>query len=387
MYKLFLTLFLIKSVFGYNDKCEPDTQNDNISLLFNVYNRDIRVGVLNKATLTLNYSDTTSLYAIPHSLYGLDFNLKGNYFIRSDEKKIYLSPYHDNWRKSQETILYNFEDCKPGVECDHPRIAIDWIHNLLYFSNNSAIYVAFIDKCNTKVAHRIVSKTSDYIKSIVVNPFDCFIAWIAWIGEETKIMKSSQDGSEQRVLVKEHIKKSYALSLDFEDERIYWIDNEFFTLSSIDYYGNHRRTIIESEELFKSCFNMDIMDDYVFWTNENRKAILKSNKNELNGDEKPVTVVRADNAIESFKIIKSSRQRFKANVCQFANCLYMCLPINATTYRCVCPEFKFENGKQCTHYVSFVFEINIAFLNKLCFLEPDRCTHRSNNNNNRINNS
>jgi len=220
------------------------------------------------------------------------------------------------------------------------RIAFDWIHNLLYWTEDTEIHVIYI--MNTNLRFVVIKNSYDVIRNLVIDPLESFLFWIQWKESQKnyKIMRSSQDGSNITVIVDSCLQYSYALTLDLDYKVLYWIDTELYTLSSIDYYGNGRKVIIKSKDLFSSSYRMDLFGDYIFWTNDNYKSILKTHKSGLKGTSRLV-VIKSNTYIDALKILHPLRQLTSKNRCLNSNCSHLCLPTGINRYRCLCPSDKY----------------------------------------------
>jgi hypothetical protein len=185
---------------------------------------------------------------------------------------------------------------------------------------------------------------------VAVDPIESIIVWSQWKYLETsiyssisqyngKIYKANQDGSNQVLLASDSIKTPTTLTLDLELKTIYWIDKSSNGLFSIDYNGNSKSNIVESKLLFGDAFSMDVFGDYVYWSNYERNAILKTNKYGLNKTEK-IIVVYAYTDLEGVKIIDLSRQPNATNKCLNANCSQLCLPLPNEKFRCLCSKYR-----------------------------------------------
>jgi low density lipoprotein receptor-related protein 5/6 len=301
-----------------------------------------------------NYIESVELYETSGWLTEIDFNFYGNYMlwleykILEESSALYVAPID----KSKSNSL-GIPSMKKLFERQFTsmRMSFDWIHSLIYVSSSKGIEVVSIDDNDYTYDVVVHNETQG---DVAVDPIESVIVWSQWKYLEIplfyssystggqykgKIYKANQDGSNQVLLASDSIEIPFTLTIDLELKTIYWIDKSSHGLFSIDYNGNNKSNIVESKLLFGDIFSMDVFGDYIYWSNYERNAILKTNKYGLNKTER-ITVVHADNDLEGFKIIDSSRQPNATNKCLNANCSQLCLPLPNEKFRCLCSKYQ-----------------------------------------------
>ena len=64
-------------------------------------------------------------------------------------------------------------------------------------------------------------------------------------------------------------------------------------------------------------------------------------------------IIIEDNNIMTFKVFHPDRQPQSPNVCNDNKCSHICIPLNETQYKCVCPTNSYMNhGGICNTEVS-----------------------------------
>ncbi len=236
------------------------------------------------------------------------------------------------------------------------RLSIDWIHNLVYYEIDNKIFI--FNMTDRRYEYLVIEEEEEegYITDLSVNPLDSilfysFLEWNEWTYlAEGKIMKASQDGSNRTELRRKNIKFPSALTTDLVLSKIFWIDNELSTFSSIDFDGNNFLTFgrYESSSYYKY---MEIFGDNIYWTFYYHKSIFKT-KVGVNGTQMDYLITSKTNGFSTFKIIDASLQPNSTNRCVNNNCSHICIPINTNEYRCICPQIKLQNDtKTCTQSV------------------------------------
>lgn len=181
------------------------------------------------------------------------------------------------------------------------------------------------------------------ILDLCVTPLDSLLFWSVIdnnFKRKAKIMRASEDGSHQVVLVNNNLKQPSTLTVDLELRRLFWIDEITCELSSVDFEGKDLKIgIIKSTELFTFADYMTVFGDDIFWANYMHSSVLKTNKYGLNGTD-IFYQIRADreSVVNAVRVIDSSLQPKSNNRCFRSNCSHLCLPINIDHYHCVCPQ-------------------------------------------------
>ncbi len=230
------------------------------------------------------------------------------------------------------------------------RLSMDWIHNLVYYNKDKMIIVFNMTQTTYEF---VIIEELDYIIDISVNPLDSTIFYSTCNRSQKKgkIMKSSQDGSEQTILTDKNIIGPEVLTIDLVLKKVIWIDRDLKTISSIDFDGNNFLTFHTLKSGSYDSF-MDFFYDYLYWTQNDQKSIFKT-KLGVNATKLDYLITSQTNKFGSFKIIDPSLQPNSTNRCINHNCSHLCIPININQYRCVCPQLSYRiDEKTCTQSVS-----------------------------------
>ncbi|CAG2112833.1 unnamed protein product [Medioppia subpectinata] len=225
------------------------------------------------------------------------------------------------------------------------RLSIDWIHNLVFYNIEDKI-IAF-NLTQPLYGYIVINEMIfNTILDLAVNPMDSLLFWSVSdnsINRRGRIMRASEDGSNQTVLIDTDLREPIALAVDLELKRLYWIDRLLFQFYSVDFNGNDMKSILKSHQLFKLSYYMTIFGDDIYWSNYFHSAILKTNKFGLNGTQINYLIkTESGSDIESIAIIDPSLQPFSTNRCFQSKCSHLCLPINQRQYHCVCPQINFN---------------------------------------------
>lgn len=356
MIHLILLIFAINlHIIGANlHEFNPDS---NAIIVFSTSDGQIREKSFNKSIISYKVSETIKLYDNQFYANTIDFNYRSNYLLFCvSNSGIYVAP----WVNRVKNTL-NISRQKLIVETDCKSMAFDWIHQLIYYTDGKYIYVSNIIKPNAPMIW--YNKMTTTISGIAVNPIEQFVVWAHDYG----LIKSSLDGSQQIDLVKTSLTSSTCVTIDLSTKKIYWIDARFNSLNCINYDGSDKRKLINSNSLFSKAVQMDLFDDYIYWSASyqeystssyqytNSYDVLRTHKYGYNSSIKS-TFIKSLNSIYGMKIIHASKQPNATNVCANNPCSHLCLPKNSTNYQCICPSTQFYNYsvfETCLTFVSY----------------------------------
>ncbi|XP_069783632.1 low-density lipoprotein receptor-related protein 4-like isoform X2 [Narcine bancroftii] len=224
-------------------------------------------------------------------------------------------------------------------------IAVDWIYKLIYWTDRGTktLSVANFSGMKRKILFDTDLKEPT---SVVVDPLLGFIYWSDW-GIPAKIEKAGMNGVNRQKLLTTNIEWPKGMALDRMKGRLYWIDAKLHILSSVDFNGNDRRTVLQSQEFLAHPSAVALFEDHVYWADE--KRIYEANK--YTGDD--VNLLSSNVEPGDIIIYHELLQTSGKNWCEaFGTCEHMCLPapqINSQSpkYTCVCPNgMVLENDEQ-----------------------------------------
>ena len=69
-----------------------------------------------------------------------------------------------------------------------------------------------------------------------------------------------------------------ALAIDFFTDRLWYADAHLDYIAYCDFNGENRNYMLKSPDQIKHVFALSILDNTLFWSDWNRKAILSADK-------------------------------------------------------------------------------------------------------------
>ncbi|XP_051232632.1 low-density lipoprotein receptor-related protein 8 [Dicentrarchus labrax] len=154
-------------------------------------------------------------------------------------------------------------------------LAVDWIHQLLYWSSmeNGSVNVGLLDGS----AQRRLITGLDKPSAVAVDPLQGLLFWTQ-CGVSSKIERASLAGRDRVALVTSSIRHPVALSLDMPRQLLYWVDQGMRTISRVNLEGRHRKTVVESNGYLDRPFGLAVFEGFVYWSEEVTRSICRANK-------------------------------------------------------------------------------------------------------------
>ncbi|XP_071817967.1 low-density lipoprotein receptor-related protein 1-like isoform X2 [Apostichopus japonicus] len=269
-----------------------------------------------------------------------------------------------------------------GVTQSVEGIAVDWISNNVYWTDNPAgkISVASYDG-----QHYIDLITTDILspRAIAVEPFTRHLFW-GEFGAPAQIERSDLDGSNRRVIVSEDIVLPNGIAIDYSEQRLYFGDSGTGTIEIIGYDGEDRVTLLARRApMTHNYFGMTLFQDFILWTEFGQgNGIYVANR--FTGEMVREHRIREE-GVFGITMYAESRQPEGDGPCLVDNggCSQLCLPSSTATEGRVCRcTFGFDLDDAGTTCISRVVEDNFvlfpdSFLKKVFQVDLTDPTYRA----------
>ncbi|XP_040568074.1 low-density lipoprotein receptor-related protein 8 isoform X1 [Lepeophtheirus salmonis] len=291
--------------------------------------------------ISLDRNDMTSIVNSTRSSCALDFVFRTGMIFWSDEvtQKIYKAPI-DEGNKKEVVVDHNIV-IADGLACD-------WIYNHIYWTDTgtNSINLAEFDG---RLISTIIVDDLEEPRSIALHPAKGWMFWSDW-GEDPKIERAGMDGSHRETIISETLRWPNGITLDLVLDKLYWIDAKLNIVGSSDLDGSNSRVVYYSKQNLKHPFSISIFEDWMYWTDWERKAIFRANK--FNGkDVEPLSSLHLKQVPMVIHVYHPYRQKDSINHCLPLNgrCSHVCVPApqftkDSAKTACVCP-----NGLRLSH--------------------------------------
>ncbi|XP_011154181.1 low-density lipoprotein receptor-related protein 6 isoform X2 [Harpegnathos saltator] len=215
-------------------------------------------------------------------------------------------------------------------------LACDWYTGKLYWTDGekNRIELTSIDG-----RHRKVLFWTDIYqpRAIALAPMKSFLFWTDW-GDVPKIERASMDGdpSTRIVIVSDNIFWPNGLTVDYENELIYWADGRLWFIAVIDFYGGNRRTIVNRGLDYP--FALTYFDQRLYWTDWKTWCIHSYDMRQSQAN--PRELFHGEFIPGDIEVWDAKRQPQGNNPCRQnnGNCSHLCLlSTSKRGYSCACP--------------------------------------------------
>ncbi|XP_052236453.1 prolow-density lipoprotein receptor-related protein 1-like isoform X3 [Dreissena polymorpha] len=241
-------------------------------------------------------------------------------------------------------------------------VAVDWIGENIYWVESSLdqIEVAKLDGTNRTT---LIAGNMSSPRAIAVDPTKGRLFWTDWEGSNPRIETCSMDGDPStREVLYRIIPTSgggwpNGITLDYENERIYWIDARSESIHTLTYSGRDYRLVLKNSTDMRHPFALALFGTEVYWTDWSTNSVVMANK--YFGTN--VTVVQKT-ITQPFdlQVVHPKRQPRAPNPCSIENgnggCSDLCLIGLNGTVGCRCPHRKKlgANNKTCEEDKKFL---------------------------------
>ncbi|KAF7245366.1 Low-density lipoprotein receptor-related protein 5 [Varanus komodoensis] len=231
---------------------------------------------------------------------------------------------------------------------DYPEgMAVDWMGKNLYWADTGTnrIEVARLDGLYRQV---LVWKDLDNPRSLALDPSKGFMYWTEW-GGKPKIVRAYMDGSNSITLV-DKVGRANDLTIDYEDQRLYWTDLDTSMIESSNMLGQERKIIADD---LPHPFGLTQYSDFIYWTDWNLHSIERADK--TNGRNRTLIQERLDYVMDILVFHSSRQDGLNECVQNNGHCGQLCLAI-PNGYKCGCASHYTldPNSRNCSSPSNFL---------------------------------
>uniref|UniRef100_A0A4W3IBD4 LDL receptor related protein 1B n=1 Tax=Callorhinchus milii TaxID=7868 RepID=A0A4W3IBD4_CALMI len=244
------------------------------------------------------------------------------------EERIYWSDLKPRFIKR---AFINGTGIETVVSADLPythALAIDWISRNIYWTSSdleeAQINVARLNgSLRTSIIHGL-----DQPQCLVVHPVKGKLYWT----DINSISMANMDGSGIKNLFSNE-KEPVGLSIDYAENKLYWINSATGTINSCNLEGNNLEVIRSMTQYLTKATALAVMGNKLWWADQSSEWIGTCNK-----DGSDPSVVRKNIAtVLHMKIFEKGSQE-GSNLCSLNNggCSQLCLPASESRRTCKC---------------------------------------------------
>ena len=183
-------------------------------------------------------------------------------------------------------------------------LALDWAAKNLYYIDSRKGTLNVLSTINTENRRTLLSNLKRP-RAIVVHPNKGYIFFSEW-DRPANISRANSDGSNVVVFRKVLLGWPNGLSLDYEEDRLYWCDALLDHIQHANLDGTDLKTI--SSRMIKHPFSLVVYGQKLFVTDWRLDAIIEMDKLS-GGNDRIVEKVAETNRLYGIKIYSKSAQK------------------------------------------------------------------------------
>ncbi|XP_063530568.1 low-density lipoprotein receptor-related protein 6 [Cydia strobilella] len=232
-------------------------------------------------------------------------------------------------------------------------IAIDWYTDKIYWTDGDTnrLEVISIDQKYRKV---LFWSEVDLARAIAVVPKEGLLFWTDW-GEVPKIERAGMNGdpATRKIIVKENIFWPNGITIDYNNNLIYWVDAKLMFVDVMDFNGEKRKRIIKGG--LEYPYALTFFNDKLYWTDWKTWKIYTWDMS-TSGPMKEL--IKSEPVPVDIRVYDGSRQLAppEDHPCKVNNggCSHLCLLAPTPPgYTCSCPTgVKLHEGSNTTCFNS-----------------------------------
>ena len=303
------------------------------------------------------------VHTLTHSINGLDMKSGNSQTVIDSPYPLRISPvsvdYHFTQGYLYWTDIYqygitranlsnttNWEDLVTNSRSKVIGIAVDWIYNHIYWIDSAYHHVKMAN-LDGSLEKTLIDTDIEFATAIVVHPN---ARWLFFTEvSNPRIIRCGLDGSDRQTIVSNkatNIRKPNGLSIDFDSNRLYWIDSIYKQIQSSNLNGTDIKLLTTAPKYMALAQGLIVFKDWIYLTTY-RKIYRVDKENGSNVED----VKRDLSYPRGIKIYSQENQQKGDNVCGQHNggCEQLCLQSPQSTTKCACADgFKLKNdSKSC----------------------------------------
>ncbi|XP_076632440.1 putative vitellogenin receptor yl isoform X1 [Colletes latitarsis] len=220
-------------------------------------------------------------------------------------------------------------------------IAVDWITGNIYFTDSDFMQIGVCSN-DGSYCTIIVKEQNDKPRGLALLPSRGLMYWTQW-GSNSRILMTSMDGKNSTTLITKKLEWPNSLSIDYANNRLYWIDSKLRLIESIRLDGSDRRTALNG--VAKKPFSLAVFENKLYWSDAISNTIQSCDK--FTGKDWKA-LVHSNNSIYGMHIYHSVLKPRISNPCNSNPCSQLCLLNSESGFTCACTLDKELNLDQHT---------------------------------------
>ncbi|XP_065070459.1 low-density lipoprotein receptor-related protein 6-like [Rhopilema esculentum] len=245
-------------------------------------------------------------------------------------------------------------------------ISVDWIAKNIYWSDAAAhrIEVSRLDGRNRRV---LLWENIDSPKDLAVNPHNGHIYWCsAWNGGY-RIEEARLDGKERRTVI-DDLGHVTSMTLDYENNWLYFADSLVHTIERIDFNGKNRKKLLTNVANPQA---LTLYNRSIYFGDWKTKSVGRADKD--TGQNRTRILNNLEFVMDLLTYHKSRQTGTNACASNKHGCSHLCFALDKQNYTCGCPTHYILNddAKSCRAPTTFLLFSQKNNIRRVSFATKD----------------
>ena len=141
------------------------------------------------------------------------------------------------------------------------QIAVDWVNRKLYWTDHRRGVIERSDLDGTNI--EVIVNIEIVPQAIVVDPFHKTIYWVNYYSVPRTIQRLSTNGLVKHTIL--NVARPSGLTIDYDNNLLYWTDDQFNRLYSSDLAGNNIK-IVPVSVVITQPYAITVFQSKLYWT-------------------------------------------------------------------------------------------------------------------------
>uniref|UniRef100_A0A452F8B2 Low-density lipoprotein receptor-related protein 2 n=1 Tax=Capra hircus TaxID=9925 RepID=A0A452F8B2_CAPHI len=240
-----------------------------------------------------------------------------------------------NSRSSPPTVVVSGIGSPEGI-------AFDWVNKRIYYSDYTNQMIKSIATDGSR--HAVIAQVPKP-RGIVLDPCQGYMYWTDW-GTNAKIETATMGGYSRRSLVDRGLVWPNGLTMDYEQNLLYWADANLEKIERMDLERYLREVIVSRAN---SPFGLALYGQYIYWTDMLTQKIYRANK--VDGSDQTAVTMTLPFRPKGICAVVKGQQQCQSPCDRFnGGCSHICAP-GPNGPECQCPHegrwYLANNNKYC----------------------------------------
>lgn len=258
---------------------------------------------------------------------GVDFDYK-------DKKLLFTQIRPDTKIATMSSLSPSADDIKPILQfgINPEGIAYDWTSEKIYWTDsaNNSIYAMNMDG-----THVVMIIQVERPRALVLDPCRGHMYFTDWgrFGTSGKIYRATMAGSFRQVIIGNDLSQPSGLTIDYEEEMLYWTDAVRENIER-SYLNGTKREVIISATIYP--FAITVHKNFIYWTDLQLRGVFRAEK--YTGGDMVEMVRRLEESPRDIHVFSEEQQKCNINLCEINNggCAQSCHPVPDNKVECKC---------------------------------------------------